>query len=52
MIGQIQILDVEDLSVAKEAILTAKYELMAMCNSLPSTMIRLGGGCKDIKLGR
>ena len=50
MIGQIQILDVEDLSVAKEAILTAKYELMAMCNSLPSTMIRLGGGCKDIEV--
>ena len=37
-------------SVAKEAILTAKYELMAMCNSLPSTMIRLGGGCKDIEV--
>ena len=49
MIGQIQILDLEDLSVAKEAILTAKYELMAMCNSLPSTMIRLGG-CKDIEV--
>ncbi len=48
MIGQIQILELEDLDEAKEAILTAKYELMAMCNSLPSTMIKLGGGCKDI----
>ena len=50
MIAQIQILEIEDLSTAKEAILTAKYELMAMCNSLPSTMIRLGGGCKDIEV--
>ena len=50
MIAQIQILEIEDLSAAKEAILTAKYELMAMCNSLPSTMIRLGGGCKDIEV--
>ena len=48
MIGQIQVLDLEDVEDAGESILTAKYELMAMCNSLPSTMIKLGGGCKDI----
>ena len=48
MIAQIQVLDLEDHDMAGEAILTAKYELMAMCNSLPSTMIKLGGGCKDI----
>lgn len=48
MIGQLQVMDVEDVEEAGEAILTAKYELMAMCNSLPSTMIKLGGGCKDI----
>ena len=50
MIAQIQVLDLEDIDVASEAILTAKFELMAMCNSLPSTMIRLGGGCKDIQV--
>lgn len=50
MIGQIQVLDLEDPDIAGEAILTAKYELMAMCNSLPSTMIKLGGGCKDIQV--
>ena len=50
MIGQIQVLDLEDPDSAGEAILTAKYELMAMCNSLPSTMIKLGGGCKDIQV--
>ena len=48
MIGQIQVLELENIEEAKEAVLTAKYELMAMCNSLPSTMIKLGGGCKDI----
>ena len=48
MIAQIQVLDLEDVEEAGEAILTAKYELLAMCNSLPSTMIKLGGGCKDI----
>ena len=50
MIGQMQVLGLEDAEIAGEAILTAKYELMAMCNSLPSTMIRLGGGCKDIQV--
>ena len=50
MIGQIQVLGLEDTETAGEAILTAKYELMAICNSLPSTMIKLGGGCKDIQV--
>ena len=50
MIGQIQVLGLEDVEAAGEAILTAKYELMAICNSLPSTMIKLGGGCKDIQV--
>jgi hydroxymethylglutaryl-CoA reductase len=50
MISQIQVLGLEDTEAAGEAILTAKYELMAMCNSLPSTMIKLGGGCKDIQV--
>ena len=49
MIAQVQVLHLEDTDIAREAILTAKYELMKMCNSLPSTMIRLGGGCKDIE---
>ena len=50
MISQIQVLELEDVEQAGEDILTAKYELMAMCNSLPSTMIKLGGGCKDIQV--
>ena len=50
MIAQIQVLGLEDVEEAGEAILCAKYELMALCNSLPSTMIKLGGGCKDIQV--
>ena len=49
MISQIQILDLIDLEAAVQAILAAKHELIDMCNSRPSTMIRLGGGCKDIQ---
>ncbi len=50
MIAQMQILDLEDTAVAAEAIKTAKYELISACNSIESTMIRLGGGCKDIEV--
>ncbi len=50
MIAQIQVLGLEDVEEAGEAILCAKYELMGLCNSLPSTMIKLGGGCKDIQV--
>ena len=43
MIAQIQVMDLPDVDEAGESILTAKYELMAMCNSLPSTMIKQSG---------
>ena len=48
MIAQIQLLDVQDHPSAIEQIENNKDDLMALANSLPSTMIRLGGGCKDI----
>jgi hydroxymethylglutaryl-CoA reductase len=50
MIGQIQLLDVTDLDGAQRAILEAKDDLMAFCNDVPSRMISLGGGCKNIEL--
>ncbi len=46
MIAQLQILDCDDFEQAERSLATASDELMALCNSLPSTMIRLGGGCK------
>jgi len=48
MIAQIQLLDIEDHEIGIQQIEEQKSELMALANSLPSTMIRLGGGCKDI----
>ena len=49
MIAQLQVLDCQDWRKAEQEILEAADELMALCNSLPSTMIRLGGGCKRIE---
>ena len=49
MIAQLQILDCAEPNTAEKAIHGASEELMALCNSLPSTMIRLGGGCKRIE---
>ena len=49
MIGQIQILDIPDLDAAMLELNQAKDEIIALCNSLPSTMIKLGGGCKRIE---
>ena len=48
MIAQIQILGIENHEEAKQEILNNKSTLMDLANSLPSTMIRLGGGCKDL----
>jgi len=50
MIGQLQMLDINDISVASSAILAAKEDLISFCNDIPSRMISLGGGCKDIQI--
>lgn len=49
MIGQLQVLEVSDLEGAEQAIAEAKQKLMDFCNDIPSRMIALGGGCKDIE---
>jgi len=50
MIGQLQILQVPDIPMAISAIENSKEDLMKICNDRPSTMIKLGGGCKDIEM--
>ena len=50
MIAQLQILELEDVSGAISALEAEKQTLIDLANSLPSTMIRLGGGCKNIEL--
>ena len=49
MIGQIQILDTPDIEDAMRKLNEAREDIIALCNSLPSTMIKLGGGCKRIE---
>jgi len=49
MIGQIQLLEVADLDGAIAALEREKEALMAFCNDIPSRMVALGGGCKDIQ---
>ena len=48
MIAQVQILGVSDIAAAIEAVYGNKAELIKECNSLDSTIVKLGGGCKDI----
>lgn len=52
MIGQLQLLGVKDIDLAERNIADAKADLMAFCNDIPSRMIALGGGCKDIETRR
>jgi hydroxymethylglutaryl-CoA reductase len=49
MIGQIQILDLDDLEKASAQLVAAKAELLAAANRHHPTIRRLGGGAKDIE---
>ena len=48
MIAQVQILGVEDIAAAITAVDVEKDKLIAECNRLDSTIVKLGGGCKGI----
>ena len=48
MIGQIQVLDVDDHERAMEALRSSEAELIRIANDVPSKMISLGGGCQRI----
>ena len=50
MIGQIQILDVKDLSAARDDILDKKGELLASLEDLDPILKELGGGPKDLEV--
>ena len=50
MIGQIQILDVKDLSAARDDILDKKEELLASLEDLDPILKKLGGGPKDLEV--
>lgn len=50
MIGQIQVLDVPDLSAAAEAVLENKAALMAAANECSESIVRRGGGACDVEV--
>ncbi|TFG48951.1 MAG: hydroxymethylglutaryl-CoA reductase, degradative [Anaerolineales bacterium] len=50
MIGQIQILDIEDLDGAKDKILEQKEHLLAELTGLDPILEKLGGGPKDLEV--
>jgi hydroxymethylglutaryl-CoA reductase len=50
MIGQIQLLDLKDLSAARGKILAARDQLMAMANSTSRSIVKRGGGAREIEV--
>jgi hydroxymethylglutaryl-CoA reductase len=50
MIGQIQVLDLADVNKAAETVLAHKAELMAGANKVGGSIVRHGGGARDIQV--
>lgn len=50
MIGQIQVLDLDDVQLAAEAVLAHKAELMQAANAVGGSIVRRGGGARDIQV--
>ncbi len=48
MIGQIQVIDVPNAWAARVDVLAHKEELLAVANQVDPTLIRLGGGARDL----
>ncbi len=49
MIGQVQVVDIKDASSAKERILAAREEILALANST-SSLVEFGGGARGIEV--
>ncbi len=50
MIGQIQVLDVDDLEAARDNIIAHKDELLADVSEIDSILKKLGGGPRDLEV--
>lgn len=50
MIGQIQVLDIDNAEIAAQKILAAKDELLKQVNDPDLTIVKLGGGARDIEV--
>ena len=49
MIGQIQVVGLEDVEEAKKRVLSQKKSIIQMCNDVDPILVKFGGGCKDIE---
>jgi hydroxymethylglutaryl-CoA reductase len=52
MIGQIQLVGVPDPEGAEKAILAMKQDIIEFCNKQDSTLVRFGGGARDVQVRR
>jgi hydroxymethylglutaryl-CoA reductase len=50
LIGQVQIVDIENSATAQAALLQRKQEILNLANSLHPKMVARGGGAKDIEV--
>ncbi len=50
MIGQVQILDIDNLQHAKKQILKAKEQLLNEANKVGGSIVKRGGGARDIEV--
>src|SRR4051794_30539477 len=50
MIGQIQVLDLADVNAAADIVLAHKAELMAEADKIGGSIVRHGGGARDIQV--
>ncbi len=50
MIGQLQLLDIADLGVAREKILAHREELLALADTVDPVLSRFGGGPREIEV--
>ena len=49
MIGQIQVVGLDDADSGADRVLSAKTQIIDMCNEVDPILVRFGGGCKDIE---
>ncbi|MBI4702858.1 MAG: hydroxymethylglutaryl-CoA reductase, degradative [Deltaproteobacteria bacterium] len=52
MIGQIQLLDVEDMERGEQAIAATRAELLAQANACDPVLVAAGGGAADLEIRR
>jgi hydroxymethylglutaryl-CoA reductase len=50
MIGQIQVLDVKDLPLARSDLLAARERILTLANAQDPVIVKLGGGARDLEV--